>query len=483
MFDAEQHVIPLGLDAMEPGPFLATILSTIDPQRLSGRDRVVVLRAHHRLAAHHAARVYEAMAAVSDATHEREDDHQLAHESAAAEIGSALRLTRRAADHELNLALTLRRRLPAVHRLLSEGLIDGRRARVIADSTSHLSVGAARRVVATIVDDAPSLTTGQIGARLRRACLDHDAETAQDRYHHAAKQRRIVTEPTVDGTAHVFGLDLPPDRVQEASDRINELARALRHSGETRTMDQLRADVFLDLLTGTRGTRAGTVDIQVDLETLTRLSQSGADLAGYGPVVADIARQVAEQSPSGEWRFRITDDETGTVHSGTTRRRPTRGQRRRVESRDATCVFPGCRMPARQSDLDHGTRLVDGGRTSENNLAPLCRHHHRIKESGWSYRRLENGTYAWTSRLGNTYIASGGPRKRCPAGLGFANKDVEVYVCHPGSSALHGPTGWNEWVGPVGRGPLEPFAYDKPVMERLWELSEKQTGYTWGFPH
>lgn len=45
--------------------------------------------------------------------------------------------------------------------------------------------------------------------------------------------------------------------------------------------------------------------------------------------------------------------------------------------------------------------------------------------------------------------------------------------------ALYGPTGRNEWVGPVGKGTLEPFAYDKPVMQRWWELSEVQTGYAW----
>lgn len=38
------------------------------------------------------------------------------------------------------------------------------------------------------------------------------------------------------------------------------------------------------------------------------------------------------------------------------------------------------------------------------------------------------------------------------------------------SRALNGPTGWNEWVGPVGKGTLEPYAYDKPVMERLWSF-------------
>ena len=108
-----------------------------------------------------------------------------------------------------------------------------------------------------------------------------------------------------------------------------------------------------------------------------------------------------------------------------------------------------------------------------------------------------------------------------------ANKNVEVYVCHPGSSAtslintsgnlatrimfglmslspmvqsaekgaypevmcatedgleqraLYGPTGRMEWVGPVGKGTLEPYAYDKAVMVKLWERSETETGYPW----
>ncbi|MCB1270161.1 MAG: oxidoreductase, partial [Microthrixaceae bacterium] len=45
--------------------------------------------------------------------------------------------------------------------------------------------------------------------------------------------------------------------------------------------------------------------------------------------------------------------------------------------------------------------------------------------------------------------------------------------------ALYGPTGLNEWVGPVGKGTLEPFAHDKAVMGRLWELSEAETGFHW----
>ena len=45
--------------------------------------------------------------------------------------------------------------------------------------------------------------------------------------------------------------------------------------------------------------------------------------------------------------------------------------------------------------------------------------------------------------------------------------------------ALYGPTGRMEAVGPVGRGTLNPHAYDKEVMNRLWMISEDATGHVW----
>ena len=45
--------------------------------------------------------------------------------------------------------------------------------------------------------------------------------------------------------------------------------------------------------------------------------------------------------------------------------------------------------------------------------------------------------------------------------------------------ALYGPTGRLEVVGPVGRGTLNAHAYDKPVLVKLWERSEKDTGFSW----
>jgi len=45
--------------------------------------------------------------------------------------------------------------------------------------------------------------------------------------------------------------------------------------------------------------------------------------------------------------------------------------------------------------------------------------------------------------------------------------------------AFYGPTARMETGGPVGRGKLEPYAVDKPVMEKLWQVSEEMTGFQW----
>ena len=108
-----------------------------------------------------------------------------------------------------------------------------------------------------------------------------------------------------------------------------------------------------------------------------------------------------------------------------------------------------------------------------------------------------------------------------------AGKNVQVYVCHPGASAtslistsggfltrltwwfmsktplvqtaekgaypeimcateegleqraLYGPTGVMQMGGPVGKGTLNPHAYDKATMEKLWRVSEEATGFRW----
>ena len=215
-----------------------------------------MLKAYQRLVSFFQAQVFEEMASISDLMTELEADPEIAHDSAAAEIGAALHLTRRAADSDLALAVDLKERLPEVWEALAAGQIDLRRARVIVSGTAHLSEEAAREVVGRIIEAAARLTTGQLNALIRRVCVQADPDDAANRYREAVDGRRVVVEPTVDGTAHLFGLDLPPDRVAAAMRRITDLAQGLKTGDETRTIDQIRADVFLDLLDGTPPCRA-----------------------------------------------------------------------------------------------------------------------------------------------------------------------------------------------------------------------------------
>lgn len=396
------------LEELEPGPVTAAFLSAVDVDELSGYDRVVALTALQRLVSHLQARLMEAMAAVCDAYDDGDAPFTPA-EAGAAEIRAALHLTRRAADADVGLALELRR-LPDVLGSLAAGRIDVRRARTIVFGVGHLPDDAARQLVESIIDDAATLTTGQLAARLRRLCLEVDPEEAQRRHEKAVEERRVVTEATVDGAANLMGLDLPPDRVAEAASRIDAIARSLRGGGETRSMDQLRADVYLDLLCGAQTSRrGGVIELRVDLATLAELSDAPADLAGYGPIVADIARRVAATGREAQWRYTVTD-QGRPVATGTTKRRPTTGLRRSIEAAHPTCVFPGCRMPATGCDLDHQVPWSEGGPTRRRNLAPVCRHDHRIRHLvGWTHRTTADGTHRWTSPLGHTYVTSGTP--------------------------------------------------------------------------
>jgi hypothetical protein len=410
MFDSLEET----LEELPPGPVLGAALYRLDLGKLSGHDRVAVMRAHRRMAAHYAARTYEAMASISDVMHDLDDDYELAHRAASAEIRAGLALTRRTADVELDLALEMSRRLPTVWSALADGLIDVPKARVIIDATSHLPIDTAQRVTADILPDAARLTTGQMRSRLARLCMEVDPADAVRRYEEAVDDRRVAVDANPEGSANLTGYDLPAERAVAIGHKINRIARRLKTSTETRTMDQLRADVFLDLLEGKHHrhrSETGVVELQVDLATLTGLSESPGDLAGYGPVVADIARQVADSQHGSEWRWTVTHPESGLpVAGGLTRRRPSRAQRRAVETRDRTCVFPGCRVPATSCDLDHRTPWSRGGRTHTHCLSALCRHDHVNRHlCGWTYCRLPDGDYLWTSPLGHRYTTSGRP--------------------------------------------------------------------------
>ncbi len=150
--------------------------------------------------------------------------------------------------------------------------------------------------------------------------------------------------------------------------------------------------------------RGGVVEIHVPATLLADLvsGATGADeqvLARWGPVIAGIARFYAGRDAHLRRLDAHPDDRFARA-----------GLRRHVEMRDRTCVFPGCRRPARKAEQDHTVDRRLGGPTVAANLEPLCDRHHLLKhEGGWTLEQPEPGLFRWRSPLGQVYWTRGDP--------------------------------------------------------------------------
>lgn len=64
-------------------------------------------------------------------------------------------------------------------------------------------------------------------------------------------------------------------------------------------------------------------------------------------------------------------------------------------------------MPVVDCDIDHTVPYAESHQTDTGCLASLCRYHRVIRHRrGWSYGRLGNGDYIFTSPFGQRYTTS-----------------------------------------------------------------------------
>jgi hypothetical protein len=241
------------LDTMEPGPVLAGFADdAVDAglADLSDDELVGVLGAARRLASRAAGIELAAVAGLEArrAAAARAMNDWRQHEHVADEIAAALTLTCRAADKLLDLATGITR-LPAVTAALAAGRIDLPRANVYHHELAALGDVPAAAIATVTITDAAGLTTGRLREVLHRAVLAHDPEAARKRREKAQKDARVESWPENRGTAALAGRDLPPADVLTADKHIDALARELKKAGTPGTLEQLRAKVFLALLT------------------------------------------------------------------------------------------------------------------------------------------------------------------------------------------------------------------------------------------
>ncbi|MFC0682762.1 DUF222 domain-containing protein, partial [Lysobacter korlensis] len=114
-----------------------------------------------------------------------------------------------------------------------------------------------------------------------------DPEAAIERHRAAVERRDVWVDPAADGMAILSAL-LPAATAVAAADRIEEYARGITGDPhETRTVPQVRADVFAEfVLGGEAGAWRITPTVQVVVPALSLLGHSEelAILDGYGPI-------------------------------------------------------------------------------------------------------------------------------------------------------------------------------------------------------
>jgi ribosomal protein L12E/L44/L45/RPP1/RPP2 len=166
-----------------------------------------------------------------------------------AELGSALTLTPRAAQSLLGYARELARLAPTMA-LLAAGVLDPRRAELIARHLEMLPDEHAAAVQDLVLPRAGQMTTGRLGDALKAAVTRVDPAAARRRREKAQRDARVECWAEESGTAALCGRDLPPAEVLAADKRIDAAARWLQEHGAEGTLDQLRAKAYLALLNG-----------------------------------------------------------------------------------------------------------------------------------------------------------------------------------------------------------------------------------------
>ncbi|MBZ6371577.1 MAG: HNH endonuclease [Microbacterium hominis] len=182
---------------------------------------------------------------------------------------------------------------------------------------------------------------------------------------------------------------------------------------DPRRMDQIRADVFCDLLLTGAPTAHGTdgalasVRAQVQI-TVPALTLAGDDhggpalLAGYGPIDPALARRIAGLAPG--WDRVFADRHTGEPLA-VDRYRPSAQLKRYLAARDERCRAPECTRPVYRADIDHTIPASQGGTTCDGNLGNFCRRHHICKHhTAWRVRQLGHGVLEWTAPTGRRYL-------------------------------------------------------------------------------
>ncbi|GAB3034755.1 HNH endonuclease signature motif containing protein [Parafrigoribacterium mesophilum] len=422
------------------------------------------------------ARMFSELTAAADSNTDP-THREMLHRSFRAELGAALRMPERSIEALLNESESLVHELPATLVALRDGAISYRHAQIMVSQTTTLEPEAISELETKSLRFAATLTASKFDRKVREMRERLHPESISERHTKALGDRAVEFAGDRDGMAWLNVLLTAPDAVAVYT-RLTNIAVSLQGPNEDRSLSQLRADVFRDLLLdddpeilaalaaletaaegadpsaaqptaakptavepdgdesrddvaprkmGARARYRGiapTVFVTVPALTLLGRSDEPATLEGYGPIDTETATELAARAPS--FIRLLTHPETGVVLSmGRQRYRVPKDLRLWLQLRDGTCRFPGCNCAAGRCDLDHTLDWFFGGMTDYDNLADLCGSHHSVKhKTAWTLEQVRDATGAstgdlvWTSPAGRRYITEPNLTMRPAPGIG-----------------------------------------------------------------
>jgi hypothetical protein len=348
-------------------------------------------------------------------------------------------------NRHLGFAKALVHEMPHTLAALETGVLTEWRATLIVRESACLDVDDRRALDAELCYDPSSLEgmgDARVAAAAKAIAYRLDPHAVVDRAARAETERTVSIRPAPDTMTYLTAL-LPVAQGVAAY-------AALRRQADTcldgRSRGQVMADTLVERVTGRSATVATPVAVNLVLsdETLVGGSSAPAEVSGYGPIPAAVARRLISGAVSDE-RSRATlrrlyaHPASGALVAMESRARLfPRGLSAFIRFRDQRCRTPYCDAPVRH--LDHARPRAAGGPTDAGNGLGLCERCNYVKEvAGWvvtpEVDETSRHTAEFTTPTGRTYRSGAPPLLGSPARLEISEMETAVEITFAGLHA------------------------------------------------
>ncbi len=338
----------------------------------------------------------------------------------AGEIALARRDSPARGSRHLGFAKALVHEMPHTLAALECGALSEWRATLIVRESACLDVEDRRTLDAELCADAAALDgmgDARLAASAKAIAYRLDPHAVVERAAKAEHERTVTIRPAPDTMTYLTAL-LP---VAQGVSVYAALRRAADTCCDGRSRGQVMADTLVERVTGRAAAVPTPIAVNLVLsdETLLGGASAPAEICGYGPIPAAVARNLvagagADRRSRATLRRLYVHPAAGALVAMESRARTfPRGLAAFVELRDRRCRTPYCDAPIRHRD--HAQPWAKGGSTTAGNGLGLCERCNYTKEAaGWrvSTHTHEHLTHTaeYTTPTGATYRSAAPPR-------------------------------------------------------------------------